>query len=88
MWGGGVCASCLKKLSLDRDNGTFNRDVVERVGHLAATAQPWALRWPKDPQSKLREVALFSPLFCWKSYLVDFLENEIVRFDENLAVVL
>ena len=34
------------------------------------------------------EMALFWSLFTGGSFLVDYLENEIVGFDENLAVVL
>ena len=33
-------------------------------------------------------MALFWSLFTGRSYLVDFLKNEIIGFDENLAVVL
>ena len=33
-------------------------------------------------------MALFWSLFTGGSFLVDFLKNEIVEFDENLAVVL
>ena len=34
------------------------------------------------------EVALFWSLFTGGSFLVDFLKNEILGFDDNLAVVL
>ena len=45
------------------------------------------LRWRKDPHSTWTEMALFWSLFTGGSFLVDFLENEILGFDENLAVV-
>ena len=47
-----------------------------------------AIRWRKDPLSTWTEMALFWSLFTGGSFLVDFLKNEIVEFDENLAVVL
>ena len=46
------------------------------------------LRWRKDPHSTWTEMALFWSLFTGGSFLVDYLKNEIVGFDENLAVVL
>ena len=45
------------------------------------------LRWRKDPHSTWTEMALFWSLFTGGSFLVDFLKNEILGFDENLAVV-
>ena len=68
-----------------------NTDVVEKVNFVVAASQhggtyfgggriPIARgqKWP----------ALFWSLFTGGSFLVDYLENEIVGFDENLAVVL
>ena len=46
------------------------------------------LRWWKDTHSTWTEMALFWSLFTGGSFLVDFLENEIVGFDENLTVSL
>ena len=46
------------------------------------------LRWRKDPHSTWTEIALFWSLFTGGSFLVDFLENEILGFDENLTVAL
>ena len=45
------------------------------------------LRWRKDPHSTWTEMALLQSLFTGGSFLVDFLKNEILGFDENLAVV-
>ncbi len=42
----------------------------------------------KDPHNTWTEMALFWSLFTGGSLLVDFLKNEIVGFEENLAVVL
>ena len=46
------------------------------------------LRWRKDPHSTWTEMALFWSRFTGASFLVDFLEYEILGFDQNLAVVL
>ena len=80
----------LKSVSLGRDNGSFNSsntDVVEKVHFLVAASQYRALRWRKDPLSTCTEMAFFWSLFTGGSFLVDFLKNEIVEFD-NLEVVL
>ena len=72
------------------DNGTFNSshtDVVEKVIFLVPASQHGVLRWRKDPHSTWTEMALFWSLFTGGSFLVDFLKNEILGFDENLAVV-
>ena len=42
----------------------------------------------KDPNSTWTEMASFCPISMRGSFLVEFLKNEIVGFDENLAVVL
>ena len=81
----------LKTVPLDRDNGTFNSsntDVVEKVNFLVAADNTGVLRWRKDTHSTWTEMALFWSLFTGGSFLVDFLENEIVGFDENLTVAL
>ena len=83
----------LNSVPLDRDNGTFdssNTDVVEKVNFLVAASQHGGslLRWRKDRHSTWTEMALFWSLFTGGSFLVDFLKNEILGFDENLAVVL
>ena len=74
------------------DNGTFNSshtDVVEKVNFLVPASQHGSrlLRWRKDPHSTWTEMALFWSLFTGGFFLVDFLKNEILGFEENLAVV-
>ena len=79
----------LSIVPLDMDNGTFNSshtDVVEKVNFVVPASQQ-KLRWWKDPHSTWTEMALFWSLFTGGSFLVDFLKNEILGFDENLAVV-
>ena len=81
----------LNIVPLDMDNGTFNSshtDVVEKVNFLVAVSTRGVLRWRKDPHSTWTEIALFWSLFTGGSFLVDFLENEILGFDENLTVAL
>ena len=81
----------LNSVPLDRDNGNFNSsntDVVEKVNFLVAASQHGVLRWRKDRHSTWTEMALFWLLFTVGSFLVGFLKNEILGFDENLAVVL
>ena len=64
---------------LDRDNVTSNISNIHNTG---------VLRWRKDPHSTWTEMALFCSLFTGGSFLIDFLENEILGFDENLTVAL
>ena len=76
---------------LDRDNGSFNNrntDVVEKVHFWWLLNNTGTLRWRKDPLSIWTEMTLFWSLFTGGSFLVDFLKNGIVEFDESLAVVL
>ena len=72
-------------------NGTSsssNTDVVEKVNFLVAASKQGVLRWRKDPHSTWTEMALFWSLFTGGSFLVDFLDNEILGFDENLTIAL
>ena len=66
-----------------------NTNVVEKVHFWWLLHNTGAFRWRKDPLSTWTEMALFWSLFAGGgSFLVDFLKNESVEFDENLAVVL
>ena len=79
----------LNIVPLDRDNGTFNSshtDVVEKVNFLVAASQHGGTSVAEG--STWTEMALFWSLFKLGSFLVEFLKNEILGFDENLAVVL
>ena len=80
----------LNIVPLDRDNGTSNSSNTDRLTLifwwlLHNTGVLW---WRKNPHSTWTEMALFWSLFTGGSFLVDFLKNEILGFDENLAVVL
>ena len=44
-------------------------------------------RWWENLYIMLTEIVLLRPIFTEESFHVDFLEKEIVVFDENLAVV-
>ena len=44
-------------------------------------------RWWENIYRMLTEIVLLRPIFAEESFHVDFLEKEIVGFDENLAVV-
>ena len=75
---------------LDRGNGTFNssnNDVVENVYLLVLLHNTGVLRWRKDAYSTWTEMTLFVSLFTGVYFLMDFLKNEILGFDENVAVV-
>ena len=77
----------LNIVPLDRDNGTFNSsntDVVEKVNCLVAASQHGVLRWRKHVDRN----GFVLVTFHGGSFLVGFLKNEILGFDENLAVVL
>ena len=57
----------------------FICDVVKKVYFVGGSFTTLGgLRWWKDPHSMLREIAVFLPLFCRGSFLVNFLENKIV----------
>ena len=66
-----------------------NTDVVEKVISLEAASQHGGTSVAEgSPHSTWTEIALFWSLFTGGSFLVDFLENEILGFDENLTVAL
>ena len=72
------------------DNGTFNSshtDVVEKVNFVVPASQHGGTSVAEGSHSTWTEMALFWSLFTGGSFLVDFLKNEILGFDENLAVV-
>ena len=80
----------LNIVPLDMDNGTFNRshtDVVEKVNLLVAASQHGGTS-VAESHSTWTEMALFWSLFTGGSFIVDFLKNEILGFDENLTVAL
>ena len=73
-------------------NGTFNisnTDVVEDIICVWLLYNIEAFLWRKDPHSLLTERTLFLTLFAVgiRFFHVDIFRDEILRFDENLAVV-
>ena len=61
---------------------------MEKVNFVVAASQHVGTSVAEGSHSTWTEMALFWSLFTGGSFLVDFLENEIVGFDENLTVSL
>ena len=82
----------LNIVPLDRDNGTSNSsntDVVEKVNFLVAASKHGGTSVAEgSPYHMDRNGFVLVNFHGGGSFLVDFLENEILGFDENLTVAL
>ena len=80
----------LKTVSLDSDYGTLNRrntDVVDKVNCLVAASQHMGTSMAEgSPREVHRNDFVLTDLHG-ESFPADYLEKEIVGFDENVTVV-